>query len=43
MAARPSVIGVKYWKIIADNLKKSRLEFGLRFNAGRERANDVDC
>ena len=30
---------MKYWEIIADNLKESRLEFGLRFNAGYERTN----
>ena len=28
---------------IADNLSKTRWEFGLRFNRGFQRANDLDC
>jgi hypothetical protein len=34
---------VKYWEIIADDLKKSRLELGLRVSLGFSSANNLDC
>jgi hypothetical protein len=34
---------VKYSKIIADNLKKVGLEFGLGRSSRSERANNLDC
>ena len=34
---------MKYWEIIADNLKKAGLEFGLGLSLGLRRANDLDC
>ena len=33
---------VKYWEIIADNLSKGWVEFGLRFSLGFQRVNDLD-
>ena len=34
---------VKYWEIIADKSQQSRLEFGLGFSRGFQRANDLVC
>jgi hypothetical protein len=34
---------MKHWEIIADNLSKSGLEFGLRFSVGWRSANNLDC
>jgi hypothetical protein len=34
---------VKYWEIIADNLKKGWLELGLCRRRGLRGANDLDC
>ncbi len=32
---------MKYWEIIADNSQQSRLELGLRFRCGFQRADDL--
>jgi hypothetical protein len=40
---RRVVAPVKYWEIIARNIKETRLEFGLCLNLGFLRANDLNC
>jgi len=34
---------VKYWEMIADNLKKAGWSLGLRFSDRFQRANNLDC
>jgi hypothetical protein len=34
---------MKNWEIIADNLRQSRMELGLRVSVGFQRANNLDC
>jgi len=34
---------MKCWEVIADNLKESRMELGLRLSDCFQRMNDLDC
>jgi len=41
--AKKEIRLMKYWEIIADNLRKAGWSWGLHLRRGFQQANDLDC